>query len=108
MSTLPFADLETAYETLARAIDAAGPEKEALLLARLALVLAHECGTSRCSGARWRRRWRISAASLRQAGDRTWASAACGARPARRAGLVLNHCAEGRRPMLLRQLTTPS
>ncbi len=44
MTTLPFADLEAAYETLARAIDAAGPEKEALFLARLALVLAHEGG----------------------------------------------------------------
>jgi hypothetical protein len=44
MSTLPFADLETAYETLAQAIDRAGPEKEALFLARLALVLAHEGG----------------------------------------------------------------
>jgi hypothetical protein len=44
MSTLPFTDLETAYELLARAIDSAGPEKESLFLAKLALVLAHESG----------------------------------------------------------------
>lgn len=44
MNSLPFADLETAYETLAEAIDRAGPEKEALFLARLSLVLAHETG----------------------------------------------------------------
>jgi hypothetical protein len=44
MSTLPFADLETAYETLAMAIDVAGPAHEAVFLARLALVLAHETG----------------------------------------------------------------
>jgi hypothetical protein len=44
MSTLPFTDLETAYETLARAIDAAGPDRESLFLAKLALTLAHEAG----------------------------------------------------------------
>jgi hypothetical protein len=44
MGTMPFEDLEIAYEILARAIDAAGPDKEALFLARLALVLAHETG----------------------------------------------------------------
>jgi hypothetical protein len=44
MSTLPPADLETAYELLAEAIDRAGAEREALFLARLALALAHECG----------------------------------------------------------------
>jgi hypothetical protein len=42
--TLPFADLETAYEILAAAIDTAGQDGEALFLARLALVLAHETG----------------------------------------------------------------
>jgi len=42
MSTMPFEDFETAYETLANAIDQAGPEREALFLTRLALVLVHE------------------------------------------------------------------
>jgi hypothetical protein len=44
MSTMPFDDLEAAYETLAVAIDSAGPEREALFLTRLALVLGHELG----------------------------------------------------------------
>ena len=38
------ADFETAYETLASAIDSAGAEREALFLTRLALVLANELG----------------------------------------------------------------
>jgi hypothetical protein len=42
--TMPFEDLERAYETLAQAIDRAGPEHEALFLTRLALVLAHRMG----------------------------------------------------------------
>jgi hypothetical protein len=44
MSTMPFEDLESAYETLAVAIDSAGPQREALFLTRLALVLSHELG----------------------------------------------------------------
>ena len=44
MTAMPFDDFETAYETLATAIDQAGPEREALFLARLALVRAHELG----------------------------------------------------------------
>lgn len=44
MSPMPFEDLESAYETLAMAIDSAGPEREALFLTRLALVLCHELG----------------------------------------------------------------
>ena len=44
MSTMPSADFETAYETLATAIDEAGPAHEALFLTRLALVLGHELG----------------------------------------------------------------
>ena len=44
MSKMPAGDFETAYETLATAIDSAGPEREALFLTRLALVLAHEVG----------------------------------------------------------------
>jgi hypothetical protein len=44
MSAMPFEDFETAYETLAMAIDTAGPEREALFLTRLALVLGHELG----------------------------------------------------------------
>lgn len=42
--TMPFDDLERAYEMLAQAIDRAGPEHEALFLTRLALVLAHRMG----------------------------------------------------------------
>jgi len=42
MRTMPFEDFETAYETLATAIDQAGPERETLFLTRLALVLVHE------------------------------------------------------------------
>ena len=44
MSTMPFDDLESAYETLATAIDSAGPEREALFLTRLALALANQLG----------------------------------------------------------------
>ena len=44
MSTMPFEDLEAAYETLAVAIDSAGVEREALFLTRLALVLGNELG----------------------------------------------------------------
>jgi hypothetical protein len=44
MSQMPFDNLEDAYETLATAIDAAGEQKEALFLTRLALLLAHELG----------------------------------------------------------------
>ena len=41
---MPFEDFETAYETLATAIDLTGPPREALFLTRLALVLGHELG----------------------------------------------------------------
>jgi hypothetical protein len=44
MSPMSSGDFETAYETLAMAIDSAGPEREALFLTRLALVLGHELG----------------------------------------------------------------
>jgi hypothetical protein len=44
MSPMPFDDLETAYETLAMAIDSAGEQREALFLTRLALLLGHELG----------------------------------------------------------------
>jgi len=37
-------DVETLYETLAKAIDRAGPDKEAIFLAKLALLLAREIG----------------------------------------------------------------
>lgn len=40
--TLEFAELEQVYDLLAEAIDAAGPERESLFLARLALLLSHE------------------------------------------------------------------
>ncbi len=39
---LSFEDIEKVYDLLATAIDAAGPEKEALFLAKLCLILAHE------------------------------------------------------------------
>jgi hypothetical protein len=44
MSAMPFEDFETAYETLAMAIDSAGAEREALFLTRLALLLGQELG----------------------------------------------------------------
>ena len=44
MSTMPSEDFEAAYESLAMAIDSAGPEREALFLTRLALLLGHELG----------------------------------------------------------------
>ncbi|QWG20375.1 hypothetical protein KMZ68_11335 [Bradyrhizobium sediminis] len=44
MSTMRSEDFEAAYETLATAIDSAGPEREALFLTRLALLLGHELG----------------------------------------------------------------
>jgi hypothetical protein len=44
MSPMPFEDLETAYETLATAIDSAGEQRETLFLTRLALLLGHELG----------------------------------------------------------------
>jgi Protein of unknown function (DUF2783) len=44
MNTMPFEDLEQAYETLASAIDAAGVASEAQFFARLVLLLAHELG----------------------------------------------------------------
>ena len=44
MSAMPFEEFESAYETLATAIDLAGAEREALFLTRLALVLGHELG----------------------------------------------------------------
>jgi hypothetical protein len=44
MSPMPSDDFEAAYEALALAIDSAGEQREALFLARLALLLAHELG----------------------------------------------------------------
>ena len=44
MTTMPFAEMETAYELLATAIDRAGADGEALFLTRLALLLAHDIG----------------------------------------------------------------
>ena len=44
MSAMPPPDFETAYETLATAIDTAGAAREALFLTRLALLLGHELG----------------------------------------------------------------
>ena len=39
---LSFGDLEKVYDLLAVAIDAAGPDKEAVFLAKLCLTLANE------------------------------------------------------------------
>jgi hypothetical protein len=44
MTAMPPEDFEAAYESLAMAIDSAGPAREALFLTRLALVLGHELG----------------------------------------------------------------
>lgn len=44
MTATPPEDVEAAYEALAMAIDSAGPEREALFLTKLALVLGHELG----------------------------------------------------------------
>lgn len=44
MTAMPAEDFEAAYESLAMAIDSAGPEREALFLTRLALVLGHQLG----------------------------------------------------------------
>ena len=44
MNAMPFEDIDSAYETLAMAIDSAGPQHEARFLTRLALLLGHELG----------------------------------------------------------------
>jgi hypothetical protein len=41
---LPFHDLEKVYEALARAIDAAGEERDVIVLVKLVMAMAHECG----------------------------------------------------------------
>lgn len=41
---LQFAELERVYEKIAAAIDAVGPERESVMLAKLALSLAHRLG----------------------------------------------------------------
>ena len=43
-TTLKFTDLEDVYDGIAAAIDRAGPERETLFLAKLALVLSHYLG----------------------------------------------------------------
>lgn len=43
-NTLAFLDLEEIYDRLANAIDAVGPEKESLFLAKLCLTLARHVG----------------------------------------------------------------
>lgn len=40
--TLEFAELEQVYDLLAEAIDEAGPDQEAVFLAKLALLLARQ------------------------------------------------------------------
>ena len=44
---LDIAQLETVYDTLAEAIDQAGPEKTELFLVKLALLQAQEQGNAR-------------------------------------------------------------
>lgn len=43
-ANLPIADLETVYDSLASAIDAAGPDKATLLLVKLVLLQANTQG----------------------------------------------------------------
>jgi len=43
-TTMPFDQFEQAYDALAQALDEAGEKQEAVFLAKLALVMAHECG----------------------------------------------------------------
>jgi hypothetical protein len=43
---LPFERMEKVYDQLAAAIDLAGPEREALFLTRLVMILAHRAGPS--------------------------------------------------------------
>ncbi len=42
--TLAIDDLESYWASLATAVDAAGPDREKLFLAKLALLLGHEIG----------------------------------------------------------------
>jgi hypothetical protein len=44
MTPMPFEQLEAVYEELAAAIDGAGAEREALLLTKLCMLLAHRLG----------------------------------------------------------------
>ncbi|MBW6392545.1 DUF2783 domain-containing protein [Billgrantia antri] len=44
VTTLPFADLERVYETLAETLDTLPESQERLFLAQLALALAHRVG----------------------------------------------------------------
>jgi len=44
MTNMPFEELEAVYDALAASIDQAGPDREALLLTKLALVLAERVG----------------------------------------------------------------
>jgi hypothetical protein len=44
---LPVDDLEALWERLADAIDAVGPERDRVFLAKLAIVLAQEIGDAR-------------------------------------------------------------
>ncbi len=46
--TLEFAELEQVYDLLAEAIDEAGPEREALFLAKLAMLLARQVPDVEC------------------------------------------------------------
>ena len=47
MANLKPEELERIYDLMAEAIDAAGPDKEALFLSRLCLVLANELGNEK-------------------------------------------------------------
>ncbi len=44
MNALTIPQLETVYDTLAEAIDQAGPEHSELFLTKLCLLLAHQVG----------------------------------------------------------------
>ena len=47
MANLKPEELERIYDLMAEAIDAAGPDKEALFLSKLCLVLANELGNEK-------------------------------------------------------------
>ncbi|MCE8023908.1 MULTISPECIES: DUF2783 domain-containing protein [Halomonadaceae] len=63
-TTLPFADLERAYECLAETLDSLPEHQERLFLAQLALALAHRVGdVERVMAAVEEARWGVAEVS---------------------------------------------
>jgi Protein of unknown function (DUF2783) len=52
MTALTIPQLETVYDTLAQAIDQAGPERSELFLTKLCLLLANQLGDDQLFAAR--------------------------------------------------------